>query len=347
MSLNIITRSHNAALVYGSGKVLTNTLKGLEKLGKSYSINLPLNRGLPTWVHDSRVGLIEASLSDRPTIMGPNIAVVPSELPRFRGAFARESFYLFPSQWPLDAWTNDGFSECRMAVWAAGIDTDYFRRSITQKARTLRALVYLKNRPEKDLLKVTEILTKLGVDFVVLRYGSYTESAFKEILEGVSFAIWIAGTESQGFAMMEAMSADVPILVLDTPCLAQNFLDKNVPPTMFSAEFLRIRATSAPCFDERCGVKLTTASLEQMDVERFVDRLYSFSPRAYIEERYTLKQCAQVLLNIAESLPSNGRQSTVYCSRGKATLLFVLDLLFRPSLWCFIVRKVLRNMNLI
>jgi hypothetical protein len=60
---------------------------------------------------------------------------------------------------------------------------------------------------------VLEFLSSLGFAVEVVRYGSYVLHEYKTMLQACSFSIFLTRAESQGLAMAEAWSCDVPTFV--------------------------------------------------------------------------------------------------------------------------------------
>ena len=56
--------------------------------------------------------------------------------------------------------------------------------------------------------------------------------------------------------------------------------------------------TSAPYFNEECGIKFTKPETLEENLKTFLDKLDSFSPRAYIENNLTLASQAKAFIKI-------------------------------------------------
>jgi hypothetical protein len=298
MILNILSRSVGRYPVYGARKALNNTLKGLAQLGVAVRFNEPIANYKWNWIYDAPEAIIEAGFVGKPVIVGPNTAVMPTDLPRFRKLLHPQSIYLFPSAWSEAAWLSAGFSECQTKVWAAGIDLEKF----TPRARTSNEqdhiLIYLKNRDRALLSQVIDIVTTCGYTYETFIYGSCIEEDYTLALTKAKCGIWVRGTESQGFALMEAMASGVPLIVLDVQFIGDNFYDLRNPLTpRFSAEFLATAATTAPYFSESCGVKILSHKLNETELKAFVRRIETFNPAAYIAGAYSLNHAAEKMMD--------------------------------------------------
>jgi hypothetical protein len=304
ITLNILSRSIGRRPLYGARKVLHNTLKGLSELSVQVRFNEPIAEHRFNWIHDAPEAIIEAGFAGRPVIVGPNTAILPTDLPRFRACLHPQSVYLFPSEWPMKAWQNVGFTECQTKIWAAGIDTDEFKPKKRNSSDLNHVLVYFKSRSSELITLVCNLLRVCGYTFEIFSYGKYTESEYKAALIKAKCGIWIGGTESQGFALMEALASGLPLIVLDVKSLSENIIYPSSPLTpFFSSAFMASGATSAPYFDEICGVKVLSNELNEALLAQFMQNIETFSPDQYIANGYSLSSSAQKLIDLITQLP--------------------------------------------
>ena len=345
MRLNVLSRSVGRSRVLGAGKVLKNTLKGLAEIGVDVILNEPVKKHRYNWIHDAPEGVIEAGFIGRPVLVGPNTAATPGDLPKFRFRLHPDSIYLFPSEWPLRAWQAAGFSECHCRVWAAGVDIESFQTSFRPTDGRHRVLIYFKHRAVELLARVEKMVRAAGLDFEVLQYGSYSEREYQSALAKARCAIWVGGTESQGFALLEALASGVPILVLDASSLVDNVHEPRDPLVpKFSMPFLAAGATTAPYFDSRCGWLIDAGNLTRDVLDRFLGEIDCFDPAAYVAETFTLEQSARRLTELAQELPDAGSRSAVYGVAGAATLRY-LDLVTRSWPWKLAGRRLMQRIR--
>ncbi len=344
MKLNILSRSIGKRRVLGATKVLQNTLKGLQAIGVEITLNEPVGKHEYNWVHDAPEGIIEAGCVGRPVLAGPNTAIIPTDLPRFRRHLHPSSIYLFPSEWPMHAWVASGFDECRMQVWAAGIDLEHFPPRRRCGSDPDRVLVYFKHRDEALLSRVLAIIRELGIDHDVIRYGGYHEDEYRQVLDRAKCAIWIGSTESQGFALMEAMASGLPLLVLDAKSLNDNVHEPAVLVPHFPKAFCATRATSAPYFDAHCGMKIDADDLTAELLGDFLDGIERFDPASFVRAAYTLEQGAWALVRLAEQLPVTAALGAAFHSFTAKGLRY-LDLATRPWAWKLAGRKLLQRIR--
>ncbi|MDD5050821.1 MAG: hypothetical protein PHV93_03740 [Candidatus Pacebacteria bacterium] len=225
------------------------------------------------WIQDDREALKEAvSVKNVSVIAGPNLYIFPEEIPK--DLDLSKILYIHPSPSARDIWIRRGYRRSHIDYWPVGIDTNEFKPSKKEKKFVL---LYTKHRPKKDLEKIENILKGKNIEYKTIRYGSYKENLYKSLLEETKYIIWLGKEESQGIALEEALSADVPILVWDLP-----------------------KATAAFYFDPRCGLKIENESELEEAVMKMESGLSRFSPRQYILENLNLEKQAQDFLFLYE-----------------------------------------------
>lgn len=270
-----VNLSYSNSSVNGPGQVVQSLLKGLQKLNVEVTSTSP------------NLGILQLtnSLIDRKTnniVAGPNICVLPSEMPQIISGLKT---FLVPSKWVYDKYVKDfekikkidaTFVSPELKIWSAGIDTDMWKPSGNSKSQQ-NCFIYFKGRTREELSLVKQVFKNQGMNVEVIEYGNYKPEKLHEICENSQFCVLLDNTESQGIAVMQILSMNVPIFVLDKTVWEYN--GNNAP------------ATSVPFFDERCG-KIVGNSLSKKDVEDFFLKLSMFNPRQYILEHHTLVQAA-------------------------------------------------------
>jgi glycosyltransferase involved in cell wall biosynthesis len=274
----------------GPGKVFANLTKGLEKLGYPYVVNRDLNSTRRLWIHDSLTALYLLGESRALKVLGPNLFVLPREIPR--SISLEGSLYVQPSDWAKKVWEDAGFTGCPIRVWPVGVDTDLFRPA-AQKSRATRVLVYHKQRDPEELSRITRSLEILGLPFSVIKYGTYVEDEYRQVLADASLVIWHGCHESQGLALQEAMACDVPILVCDVVRLSDSW-----PLQQFPTALESVRVTAAPYFDDSCGIKITSLGDFGQAVDRMMDGLGQFAPREYVLKNLSLETQARAFVGL-------------------------------------------------
>ena len=286
--LNIISRSLVSGRTTGPRKVAENLIKGLDELNYPYIINARLDACKRVWIHDDRKALEEvAKIKDVCVIAGPNLYVLPKEIPSH--VDISDILYIQPSPWVIKFWQELGFDRSKIDAWPTGIDTNLF---IPSKDDKDIVLLYFKNRDESELEYAKNQLSLLNIRFKIIKYGSYKEEEYLEELKHTKYIIWIGSHESQGLALQEALSCNVPMIVWD----AADFIMKKSPNSFSENNFYE--ATSAYYFDNRCGVIIKEKELLRDNLLMMEKEFSRFSPREYILENLTTKKQAQDFINL-------------------------------------------------
>jgi len=338
MTINIISNQIKKTKTRGPKKVLDNTIMGLELLGISYVLNQPMEKYDYNWIQDSHVALIQASLISKPCVFGPNLAVFPKGLPFLRRKLHASSIFLFPSNWPLNVWQNLGFKECVLKTWPSGVDTVKFGVNKIINKDTI--LLYFKNRDHTILKNIISILKKAKLNFVLFEYGKYNETDFLKAIQRSKFGIWLGGSESQGYAISEALSCNLPFLVLDINSMGEVYTGNGKP--LFSQKnlghFKNTPVSSVPYFNEKCGV--VTHNIEEFkDQLFFINKNYkSYEPRAYILENFALETSASKLLEFFSYIEPKkivSKNNYYYTSY----FIYYFQLIFKANSWKRLILK--------
>lgn len=298
MTINIISNQVNKTKIRGPKKVLDNTIKGLELLGVDYVLNQPISKYEYNWVQDNLVVFVQACFLSKACIFGPNLAEFPSDLPYLRRKANNNSIFLFPSKWPMNVWDRLHFKEGALRDWSSGVDTEKFYKKANKEDQKI--LIYFKNRDRELLNYIVNVLNEAKLNFTLFEYGKYDQTQFFEAIQSSKFGIWLAGSETQGYAMLESLSCNLPLIVLGIKSMKEVYNSNG--KLMFNENILKnfksISVTSAPYFNEKCGVIIH-------DIKEFKDSLYlmcvnyrSYEPRKYILDYFTLDKSANNLIEM-------------------------------------------------
>lgn len=287
--INLISTQAGASSVTGPQKVFHNLTKGLDAIGYPYVVNRSLESTRRLWIHDDTVALSHAARSNACTVAGPNLYVMPADMPD--GLDLSGMLYIHPSQWVIDLWREVDFRACDLASWPVGIDLERFRPATAQHGRP-KVLVYHKLRPPEELQVILRSLEDAQLDHRVMEYGSYREEDFVTALKSASVVVWHGRHESQGIALEETLAADVPVLVCDVTQLSQE-TGSHFPPELDS-----VKVTAAPYFDATCGRR--TLELDQVGriTREMLDHPAAFAPREFVRTHLSLEGQARAFVEL-------------------------------------------------
>jgi len=246
----------------GPGKVVKNLVKGFDLLNIDYVINSDGDINVILQDCDR----LKGDLSN--CYIGPNVVVLPID----NNIIMDYNKYLkliVPSEWVKKLYSK-WIPEDKIIIWSVGIDTNlFFQKSNIEKIYDF--LIYFKRRDILQLKYIKDHLNTLGRKYIVLEYGDYTEENFINLINISKFGIIIDGSESQGIAIQEMMSCNLPLIVWDI----KYWLDRGEENKCF--------ATSVPYWNDTCG----EIFFESSD---FIEKLSKIEIKKYNPRKYVLKE---------------------------------------------------------
>lgn len=216
----------------GPGKVVSNLLKQLEYNGIRYRINSDGDKNIIL----QNCNRLNGNLLN--CILGPNICTLPIDNPILIN-YEKYNKLLVPSDWVKELY-NRWIPKYKIFVWPVGIDTKKFLNT-EETIKEFEFLIYFKRRSNEDLLQVINKLIELKKTYTIIEYGNYTESEFIEKIKKSKFGLVIDNCESQGIAIQEMMSCNLPLLVWDV----KSWVDRGTEHMCNS--------TSIPYWSNDCG----------------------------------------------------------------------------------------------
>jgi len=216
----------------GPGKVVDNLIKCLDILNIKYRINTDGDKNIIL----QNCGRLNSDLSN--CILGPNICTLPIDNNVVMNYDKYESL-LVPSQWVKNLYIR-WIPESKIKIWPVGIDTNLFSdKSSFEKKYDF--LIYFKRRGIDELNFVIEQMNIMNKKYIIIEYGKYKEFDFIDAIEKSKYGIVIDNCESQGIAIQEMMSCNLPLLVWDV----KYWIDRGYEN--------KCDATSIPYWDSSCG----------------------------------------------------------------------------------------------
>lgn len=222
---------------------------------------------------------IKNKLDTQTLIAGPTLVVTPNDEDKIISN-KKIDIILTPSDWVKDFYESISPEiKDKTFSWPAGV-------TIPNETTTSKEILILKKNIDPEIFtKVKEILTSKKISFKTLEYGTFKKSEYLELLKNTSYLIYLQKSESQGIALQEAWSYNVPTLVY------QN--------TEFKHESCswKDEKIAAPYLSEDAGLFFT---LETFDgIISTLESLH-FKPKEYCRENLSNQKCAEKLLNIIQ-----------------------------------------------
>jgi len=189
----------------------------------------------------------------------------------------------------LSDWNRMAVGDLKLECLPFPVDTDSFAPSDREK--THDCLLYTKSRRPEEIEYAVNALKEQGLTYRRIDYGSYTEADYKEVLASCRFGLWVGRHESQGFALQEALSSGVPLLIWNVETMGEEWNGQQ----SYTGKEGAYEATSIPYWDMRCGVVVRKDNLKEG--LRFMRGSWAtYRPREFVIERLSAEACAKLWL---------------------------------------------------
>jgi hypothetical protein len=225
-------------------------------------------------------------------LFGPHFSVFPNsnQMKLIKGP---KTVYVQPSEWASDVWiNNDDSNGVKIKTLPFGVDTETFHTNVPIENR-IRAFIYFKQRDPIELDFIVSFLKERNIECTLFDYvNKYKESDYINCLKNSKFGIWIGRHESQGFALEEALSFNVPLIVWNVKSMNQEYRSR----------YSDIMGTTIPYWDNRCGESFYYADEFENKFKYFISNLYNYKPREYILETISIEKCEQKFIDLVNSI---------------------------------------------
>lgn len=267
----------------GPDAVLDSMKRGLTELHIPFEIN-PLLKPKNKNIHVlSGLEILKERISkktkDQTLIVGPTIVVEPREENNI--LLNKEiDIILTPSDWVTDFYISIS-PELRDNIfsWPAGVKIP---NEITSKQEVV---IFKKDIDRSIFENIKKILDKKNIKYKIFEYGKFKKSEYIEKLKKTSYLVYLQKSESQGIALQEAWSYNVPTLV---------YKNTEFNYGTYSWSDAKI---AAPYLTPESGLFFTLDSFD--DIISKLDNL-KFEPKKYCQENLSDKKSSQILLNIIQ-----------------------------------------------
>jgi glycosyltransferase involved in cell wall biosynthesis len=221
-------------------------------------------------------------------IFGPHFSVFPNKA-QMDIISGNNAIYIQPSDWVRNVWRNNSLcNNIRIKTLPFGVDTEMFS-PINQVNERIEVFVYFKRRKISELIFLISFLKSKGIQPKIFNYvNKYSEQEYLQYLKNSKYGIWLDAHESQGFALEEALSCDVPLLVWNVTSLNQEY-NSNYP---------NLPATTIPYWDKRCGEYFYNETELDETFNKFINNLDKYKPREYVKENISIEQCCNKFIEL-------------------------------------------------
>jgi len=217
-------------------------------------------------------------------IFGPHFCVLPTDNNKFDSINYNQNnlIYTLPCQWCVNIYKSYDL-KINLIPFPFPVNTDKFNE--VQEINKTEVLIYFKGRSQNELQFLIEKLKNKGIsNFEIFSYShKYDENYFIQHIHKSKYGIVLDAHESQGFAIEEMMSCNLPLFVWSVSKFNQEY-GCNYPP---------YPATSIPYWDDRCGEVFYESNEFNDKFDLFLSKLDSYKPRDYVMENLSLEVCAK------------------------------------------------------
>ena len=225
-------------------------------------------------------------------MFGPHFSVFP-EKHHMEMIEGNNSIYLQPSEWAKNVWLIHPF--CKNIIFDSlpfGVETDKFYpcKKITERNKVF---IYYKSRQPDELQIVCNFLHNKGINPKIFNYiTGYSENEYKEYLQESKFGIWLGRHESQGFALQEALSCDVPLLVWNVVSMNQEY----------GSNYENIPASTIPYWNNNCGEYFMNAEELPIKYDILIKNIEHYQPRQFIVDNLSIEKCSEKFINLVKNM---------------------------------------------
>jgi hypothetical protein len=279
--------------------------EGIQRMCKSYNIEFEYTNSIDRIKENNYDILYCMSNYISPYIIPENIKViygpqlwvipVPPMVGKFDQKLNNRCVFNLLSKWVEDYCIELG-KEFIMPIshFPCAVDTHRFLPSNKEKEND--CIVYIKRRSNELVNYTFSLLNQKGIKYRTFKYGSYNEEDYRNTLAISKFMLTLDAHESQGFALEEAMSSGVPLLVMD----ATSMYDETDNGVTYTYEHLRpkkLLATSVPYWSDECGIKISEKEELSDAIDKMMSTYQSFTPRDYILRTLSDEVCMKRILD--------------------------------------------------
>lgn len=226
-------------------------------------------------------------------IFGPHFSVFPEKHQMDIISENKNVIYIQPSDWARDVWKyNNLCNQIRIESIPFGVDTEKFNEIKPIQNRT-KIFLYYKSRHPNELELLIKYLFFKNIEVKIFNYKEkYNENEYINYLHESKFGIWLGRHESQGFALEEALSCNVPLFVWDVTSMNQEY----------GYNYNDIYATCIPYWDSRCGEYFKNINELDNKFNYFLQNIENYKPREYVIDNLSIDICNKKFIELVNKI---------------------------------------------
>jgi glycosyltransferase involved in cell wall biosynthesis len=203
---------------------------------------------------------------------------------------------IVPSEWTTGFYRDFPELAHKIRVCPCGVDSERWKPTGREKERL--AVVYWKSGHERFCETVEAIVRRCGLEPLRVRsrpgeYNFFEPAEYRDALDRALVAVFLSEFETQGIALAESWSMDVPTLVWDPRSQAE------------WRGHTFISGSSAPYLSPATGVAWRTIDDLEPVLSRALRSLRDFQPRAWVQAHMTDAICSETLYKLIRMAASS------------------------------------------
>lgn len=220
-------------------------------------------------------------------IFGPHFSVFPNNIVNKFNNIHNNAIYIQPSQPSVDTWQKEfSFKALPMKAMAFGVDTKRFIGN--EKSTRNNIIVYYKSRDPEEMKLLTTFLNNKNITYRIFSYQQkYKEEDFLQYIKTCKFGIVLGRHESQGFAIEEMLSCDIPLLVWGVTLRNKEYPYRN--------EYKNIKSivSTVPYWSNKCGELFFNYDELENSFTKFISNIDDYNPRQFILDNLSMEKCSE------------------------------------------------------
>lgn len=216
-------------------------------------------------------------------IFGPHFSIFPNGKLNSINNIHKNSIYIQPSEWCVNKWIAKGVLNY-LPITSFPFPVEINRFCPSENKIKDKVFVYFKRRQTEELDFIIDFLNKHNISYNLFNYKTgYNENNYLNYLQQSKYGIILGAHESQGFAIEEALSCNVPLLVWNTKYMSQEK----------GSGYPNIPCNTISYWDERCGEYFYEAHEFENTFNKFINNIDTYKPREYILDNLSPKKCSE------------------------------------------------------
>lgn len=225
-------------------------------------------------------------------LFGPHFSVFPNNVVSKFNNVHNNAIYIQPSQPSVDTWQKEfNFKAIPMKAMPFGVDTQRFIGN--DKSTRNNIVVYYKSRDPKEMNLLIKFLNNKNLKYKIFSYEQkYSEEDFLSYIKTCKYGIVLGRHESQGFAIEEMLSCDVPLLVWGVTLRNQEY--------PYRKEYIHIKSnvSTVPYWNSECGELFYNYTELEKGFTKFINNIDNYKPRQFILDNLSMEKCSEKWNNL-------------------------------------------------